>query len=482
MTRNLLTAFFLFMTMTAVFAQQPTTGNWGVAVRQTWQDYRTPLDSSGDFNTDFGNMGHGFDVVLMNGIKDFLDITIPLRVGVANFPLDSLGTKTTSTTTFYGADALFKLHWPRKKNLISPYVVFGAGGMLNTDDKKADFQFPAGIGIDFRLTEGLYFTAESQYRSALTDYRTNIQHALGFTIQMGETKEKTPVALPPADSDGDGIVDKDDKCPNTPGSAALSGCPDADNDGVTDAKDDCPNEKGLIALNGCPDADGDGIADKDDKCPMEKGPVSNSGCPNKDRDGDGYNDDIDDCPDIVGTVNGCPDKDGDGTIDPQDKCPNVKGPLELDGCPDSDKDGIADKDDKCPHKAGTRANKGCPAMKKEDTKRLTAITKNIQFLTAKTQLRPSSRAILDEIASIMKKYPSYSVAISGHTDSVGSSTSNQKLSEGRAKTCYNYLLKKGIAAGRMSYTGYGETQPIADNMYKAGREQNRRVEFHMFVQ
>ncbi len=484
MKRIFLTVLVLLFALSSIFAQADGKNKkWGVAVRQTWQDYQTPLtDNKLDvFNSNPDDMGHGAELVFFKNIKDYFDIAVPLRIGANKFPLDSTGARTTTSTMFYGADALLKLHWPHKKNFLAPYLVAGAGGMMNSIEKKADLQFPLGIGIDFRLGQGVYFTAESQYRYALSDYRSNIQHSLGFMFEFGAPEVKKPVVLPPADSDGDGIIDKDDKCPNVKGLAALSGCPDTDGDGIADGEDKCPNVKGTMALSGCPDTDGDGITDAEDKCPNEKGPLSNAGCPVKDRDGDGYNDDIDDCPDIKGTVNGCPDADGDGTIDPKDQCPNVKGPLELNGCPDSDGDGLADKNDKCPKKAGPRSNKGCPVMKKEDKTRLANITKNIQFNTGKTTLKPASKAILDEIAGLMIKYPDYNLSISGHTDSVGSAESNQKLSEGRAKTCYDYLRNKGISADRMSYAGYGETQPIADNMYKEGRKQNRRVEFVMFI-
>ena len=65
------------------------------------------------------------------------------------------------------------------------------------------------------------------------------------------------------DSDGDGIYDKHDACPNEAGLEQFNGCPDSDGDGIEDSKDACPNSAGLAELNGCPDSDGDGIADKD---------------------------------------------------------------------------------------------------------------------------------------------------------------------------------------------------------------------------
>ena len=76
----------------------------------------------------------------------------------------------------------------------------------------------------------------------------------------------------------------------------------------------------------------------------------------------------------------------------------------------------------------------------------------------------------------MKNNTNIKVEIGGHTDNVGSAEYNQKLSEGRAKTTVDYLKSKGIAATRISYKGYGMTQPISSNSTEEGRAQNRRIE------
>ena len=90
-------------------------------------------------------------------------------------------------------------------------------------------------------------------------------------------------------------------------------------------------------LNGCPDRDGDGIADKDDKCPDTKGLAKYNGCPIPDSDGDGVNDEEDKCPSVAGVqrYQGCPvpDADNDGVNDEEDKCPNLAGVRENQGCP-----------------------------------------------------------------------------------------------------------------------------------------------------
>lgn len=81
------------------------------------------------------------------------------------------------------------------------------------------------------------------------------------------------------DRDKDGILDKDDKCPDVFGLAKFIGCPDTDGDGITDAEDKCPTVAGVSKFMGCPDTDGDGIADAEDNCPTVAGVLSNKGCP-----------------------------------------------------------------------------------------------------------------------------------------------------------------------------------------------------------
>jgi outer membrane protein OmpA-like peptidoglycan-associated protein len=295
------------------------------------------------------------------------------------------------------------------------------------------------------------------------------------------------------DSDGDGIADKDDRCPLAAGK--LNGCPDTDNDGVADQDDKCPNTAGVAENGGCPkvvDTDKDGVADADDLCPNEAGKASTKGCP--DRDNDGTADKDDQCPDKPGPFEGCPDSDKDGVADHKDKCPTVPATT-ADGCPppppvptptptptpvgDSDKDGVADNIDRCPNTPGSASNNGCPEVRKETKERLAFATQAVQFETGKANLKAQSFSILDEIVDIMRQYPDYNLSIAGHTDDVGDDDGNLALSRERAKTCYDYLVFRGIKAERLRHAGFGEVRPIADNNSVTGREMNRRVEFEL---
>jgi len=95
--------------------------------------------------------------------------------------------------------------------------------------------------------------------------------------------EPVVVAEKPLDTDGDGIIDSEDKCPTVPGVAKYQGCPvpDTDGDGIDDDRDKCPTVPGVARYQGCPipDTDGDGVNDEEDKCPTVAGPKENHGCP-----------------------------------------------------------------------------------------------------------------------------------------------------------------------------------------------------------
>ncbi len=107
---------------------------------------------------------------------------------------------------------------------------------------------------------------------------------------------------------------------------------------------------------------------------------------------------------------------------------------------------------------------------------------NVFFATGKTTLTNESYKELNELAEYMKKKKKLVIEIAGHTDNVGKAEMNQKLSEDRANTVRNYLLKKGIASARVIAKGYGDTQPVADNSTPESRQKNRRTEVRIISQ
>ena len=105
------------------------------------------------------------------------------------------------------------------------------------------------------------------------------------------------------------------------------------------------------------------------------------------------------------------------------------------------------------------------------------ILKNIFFETAKYDLKPASEVELNKLIDFLTENPNLKIELGGHTDNVGKDEDNQKLSENRAKSVYNYLINHSVDSNRLTYKGFGESQPIQTNDTDAGRAQNRRTEF-----
>lgn len=104
---------------------------------------------------------------------------------------------------------------------------------------------------------------------------------------------------------------------------------------------------------------------------------------------------------------------------------------------------------------------------------------NVHFDVGKATLRPGSTAALEDIVFYMKNKETMKIEISGHTDNVGKDADNLKLSQQRAETIRNYLIKKGVQPARVIAKGYGATQPVADNSTEEGRQLNRRTEVRL---
>jgi len=453
----------------------------------------------------------GAQISARKNLTNWLAIDVPLRLGRVEVRETAL--KASDENLFLGIDAYAVAGIDPVKFPFGPYAFVGIGGdFQDRIENEFNFYIPAGVGVNIKLSPGIWLNGELQRRTSLTgDENTHYQVAAGVVFNfdlpaINEEKEAT-LNMPKKDTDGDGVPDIEDACPGVAGKAMFRGCPDSDNDGVIDRKDKCPNEAGPIVTDGCPinvsdgnstdgpDADGDGVTDDNDNCPNLAGDPATFGCPNVDADGDGIVDAMDKCPNRVGLerFGGCPDTDGDGVSDDKDACPNVVGLANFNGCPDTDGDGITDASDNCPTVAGLSEYSGCPRpvsvpttpvvsappVSSAASETLLAASQKVEFEMSRATLRTSSYIPLDKIVSIMNQYPSYNLEVAGHTDSVGDSTGNQKLSENRAKSCKDYLVRKGISASRINYIGYGEKQPIADNRFKDGRAQNRRVEFRL---
>ena len=313
----------------------------------------------------------------------------------------------------------------RRAERFSPYLHAGVGYLKIEPQgaKDADgsmYSIGAGFLLDM-FDSNISLRGEYRHRmeTASADNMNDSLFSLGLHVPFGAGSPKF------VDSDGDGVADGMDRCPNTPAGASVDsyGCElDSDGDGVKDSMDKCPGTPRGVSVNadGCPlDSDGDGVTDDKDKCP--------------------------------GTPRGAK--------------------VDADGCElDSDGDGVVDRLDECP---GTP--KGTPVDKRGCEIKGDYVLKGVNFESNSDRLRPGASAILDDVVETLLKYPEITFEIQGHTDSDGSAEYNEGLSARRAQTVNDYLATKGVAEDRMTTRGYGESQPIADNGTSAGKAQNRRV-------
>ncbi len=101
---------------------------------------------------------------------------------------------------------------------------------------------------------------------------------------------------------------------------------------------------------------------------------------------------------------------------------------------------------------------------------------NITFATARSDINPSFAGTLSQLAQTLSTYNTQTISVRGYTDNVGAASYNQQLSQDRANSVANYLIRQGVPASRVQASGYGMSNPIADNSSEQGRSQNRRVE------
>ena len=387
--------------------------------------------------TKIADMTPGLSLQYLNGLTEHLDFNATLAGTFSKYPFyPKSGVRATTTGKFLlEADANVNVKLLTDKYTLVPYLTFGMGASMYSGTYFAA-QGNTGMGLQIALGEGTFVNTQFLYRPAISNLAVNhIAYSIGIVSPLKDKEQPKVVPPPPPppppvvelDSDKDGILDKNDKCPTVPGVAKYNGCP-------------------------VPDTDGDGINDDNDKCPTVKGLAKYQGCP-------------------------IPDTDGDGVNDEEDKCPTVAGLARFQGCPatDTDGDGVIDEDDKCPTVKGTVANNGCPEL--QETYKFDS--KLVQFATGSAVLTSKSKVELTKVVRALTDMPTLKLNIDGHADNTGSDKINMTLSTKRANSVKTYLIGKKVSADRLIATGFGSAQPIDTNDTKAGRQNNRRVEFRV---
>jgi outer membrane protein OmpA-like peptidoglycan-associated protein len=262
-----------------------------------------------------------------------------------------------------------------------------------------------GIKLFVEKSSYLVLGAGTRYTGGLE--AANLRGVIGFVFEP-----------PGYDSDGDGILDGEDDCPNAPGFRS-------DEDGK----------------NGCPrDSDGDGIPDSEDACPYVKGPRTNDPHTHG-------------CPPIKDPPPPPADRDQDGIPDAEDACPDIFGPRNPDpkwnGCPDiyigPGQIFVFDK---------------------------------ILFRTNSAEILPESNPILDKVAKVFNEHPELVlVEVAGHADERGGAQLNLRLTQARVDSVMVALVARGVERSRLRSKGYGYYCPREEGHDEEAWSKNRRVEF-----
>jgi OOP family OmpA-OmpF porin len=239
------------------------------------------------------SMEPGLAVHFQNTLSRRFDYSITLAGSFLQFPDKNDGNSTSDKKQLLlENDFTLRYRFLKSPALFNPYVQAGAG--WSQYDNQYGIYVPVGLGMQVNITPDVFFLVNTQYRIPVTSLQhQHFVHSVGIagTISRKKIARVEPVPLPPPvvkqvaprDTDGDGILDNLDSCPQVAGVIRYHGCPipDRDKDGINDEEDQCPDVMGIAAYKGCPmpDKDQDGIADAQDKCPDMAGSAVNGGCP-----------------------------------------------------------------------------------------------------------------------------------------------------------------------------------------------------------
>ena len=443
MTRILQSAaliFLIFFFGTAAYAQE----DWHVSGSIVWNDDDGDRNINDEISGLQINAGKVWsDNISFEGVLGYSNISGWKRGGLEIADERHIDIAF-NALFFYDRDARF-----------SPYGLFGLGYMSvkyeGGTDPILDYKpgpdggtptLTAGLGAMIKLGNSDRWSLRTEYRWRTASEPKSLTDAvatIGIQYNFGRGRPiSDPMAEPdlPKDTDGDGVLDMWDACPDTPAGVDVTarGCEirnidnDADDDRVPDSRDECPNTP-------------------------TGAPVDERGC--------------------------SLDSDMDGILTGQDRCPGTRPGAQVDafGCevsPDRDADGVLNAYDRCPSTVpGARVDiHGCEIR---DVIQLPGVN----FASGSDLLLPGSEQLLRDAARTLNNYPGLMVEVAGHSDNVGNPELNRGLSDRRAKTVLDHLVKFGVDPARLTFRGYGDAQPIADNSTEEGRAINRRVELRI---
>jgi len=445
-TRSLwsLVLAFLFLLPMAVEAQKKAPaerGPWEVSA------FMGSFDDDYEFDPNGSDVFLDPDQNLLFGLGLNYHFPMGFYVGASGryVPLDlrpQTGGITDLNSYFFSGNLGYTLPLHERFDIYAQAGLTGASFNPDEGDSEVDVGFTYGGGARLYVMENIALTADyrmTQIPTALEDVTQSVagiaadETFWGYSITGGIS-----YFFGSKDSDGDGVKDADDACPDTPMNVEV------------DAR-------------GCPvDSDGDGVADYLDNCPDTPtgAEVNSQGCPL--------------------------DSDNDGVFNGLDRCPNTPAgaTVDADGCPmDSDNDGVYDGLDRCPDTPrGTEVDReGCPLPEPEPEPEPEPRVFNFQdvnFEFDSAALTEQGRANLRAVGDTLATLGSVDILVEGHTDNIGSEEYNMDLSQRRGESVRNFLVENfaQLTAGQFTVRGFGESRPVGDNSTEEGRQMNRRVD------
>jgi outer membrane protein OmpA-like peptidoglycan-associated protein len=314
---------------------------------------------------------------------------------------------------YYSGEVFLKKTFNNRKK-IRPFIKSGFGisgidrGLFGDSIPFSQYfskTLSPSFGAQFRLTDHIGFEISSSFNKAIDKKGiTHLRHNASLYIGLGDT-----------DKDGDGIINRKDKCPKIPGLSEFNGCPDADSDGIPDPEDKCPEIFGEQVNNGCPEADN---LSEENKMQVDENSESQIGT-----ESPTFSDNI-------------------SSIDQQ----SFEDKL------------VALEDEKI-------SNTTLP-----DEQMLIYFPANSSRVLGKTTIKK-----LKNIVDILLSEMDLKVLLEGHSSNDGDFSINLNLSQQRANIARDFLIEEGIESNRISVKALGEDEPIYDNNKTQGRVLNRCV-------
>lgn len=473
---------FIFASLLAIIATilpsvltaQNFDKKWAVSTGVDFIDYQAP--TSGEFfKTD--NMDPGLNIGVARYLSGAFAISTNLTLGQGvRFP----GFDWTEERPNL-VDMNYLLHFKfnngaliRERALIAPYFVLGFGGSYVKGHP--DLYVPMGGGIQFRLSPKMNLRTQMVVKRSINKDYQNLSHAIAFVYNLGSDKKQpvqTPdslgneqlVTIAPEDQDKDGIIDKRDACPDTPGEVSLEGCPDRMALAMTRMENMPTDDISATAFTSV----------LSDEVTLKTRPSTERTLIEEEVK-----------PEPIVTENHPLNKQAAYTYQKSPKAKANKGKasflddiyIPAETSPKSTQtEGAFSSREIAAKKTNLAAEKYTEDKTLADNN---LTVKTILFNTNSDKLDPVSKATLDELAYMLHNNSEAKLIVKGHADASGADRYNKVLSIMRAYHVKYYLVyEKGISQTRIVSSGFGEESPIANNTTETGRSQNRRVDFQL---